>query len=52
MLERYFGGRSDLVLIRIDASRLSSELRWEGGFPHLYGELDLGAVISAQSLSI
>lgn len=52
VLERYFEDRSDLVLLRIDPGRLLPELRWEGGFPHLYGELGLEAVISAHSLSI
>jgi uncharacterized protein (DUF952 family) len=52
---RLFGGRTDLLLLRIDAARLSSEVRWEPGvptdpdamvFPHLYGPLPTAAVIS------
>ena len=52
VLERYFEGRSDLVLLRLDPSHVGGAWRWEGGFPHLYAELPVDAVISAQSLSI
>jgi len=47
----FFSGRKGLVLLVIDPSRLTSELRWEPGsdaaevlFPHLYGPLNLEAV--------
>ena len=52
---RLYAGRTDLVLLRIDAARLSSPVRWEPGvptdpdgmvFPHLYGELPVQAVIN------
>ncbi len=51
---RLFRGRDDLVLLRINAARLDSPLRWEAGvatdpesmlFPHLYGPLPVEAVI-------
>jgi 2-C-methyl-D-erythritol 4-phosphate cytidylyltransferase len=46
-----FPGRRDLVLLCIDDSRLSSELRWERSagmvFPHVYGPLNANAVIAA-----
>lgn len=51
--DRLFAGRLDLVLLRIDAARLTSPVRWEPGvptdpdgvvFPHLYGELPVGSV--------
>lgn len=53
---RYFAGRSDLVVLGIDPSRLRWEVRWETGatgelFPHLYGSLPVSAVISVHSLS-
>ncbi|WP_102142572.1 DUF952 domain-containing protein [Mycobacterium hubeiense] len=53
---RLFAGRTDLVLLHIDRTRLSAPLRWEPGvptdpagmvFPHLYGPLPVAAVISA-----
>lgn len=46
-----FRGRSDLLLLSIDTDRVDAEIRYEnleGGqelFPHIYGELDRGAVI-------
>lgn len=55
---RLYGGRTDLVLLRIDPARLSSPVRWEPGvptdpmgmeFPHLYGPLPITAVISVTS---
>ncbi|WP_163724279.1 DUF952 domain-containing protein [Mycolicibacterium psychrotolerans] len=51
---RLYAGRTDLVLLRIDAARLASPVRWEPGvpgdpdgmvFPHLFGELPADAVI-------
>lgn len=47
---RYFSGQTGLVLLLIDASRLKATLKYEvatGGdsFPHLYGPLNLDAVL-------
>ncbi|BBX17264.1 glutathione S-transferase [Mycolicibacterium duvalii] len=51
---RLYAGRTDLLLLRVDAARLTSPVRWEPGvptdpdgmvFPHLYGELPIQAVI-------
>lgn len=51
VLERYYAGVPDLVLLELDPSRLGAEVRWEPGagadpgpFPHLYGPLPLAAV--------
>ena len=46
---RHFLGQTGLFLIEVDADALGDALRWEPSrddelFPHLYGELDLGAV--------
>ncbi|KUI40665.1 glutathione S-transferase [Mycobacterium sp. GA-1199] len=55
---RLYAGRTDLVLLHIDAARLSSPVRWEPGlpadpvgmeFPHLYGPLPVEAVIRVTS---
>lgn len=55
----FYHGRSDLVLLVVDESRLKPELKWEAPagppadniseadlFPHLYGPLNLDAVAS------
>jgi uncharacterized protein (DUF952 family) len=48
-----FAGRDDVVLLAIDRGRLNAEMRVEatdaGGerFPHIYGPLDLDAVIDS-----
>jgi uncharacterized protein (DUF952 family) len=46
---KHFFGQTGLFLIETDADALGDALRWEPSrnsdlFPHLYGELDLGAV--------
>jgi len=55
---RLYAGRTDLVLLRIDATRLTTPIRWEPGiatdpdamvFPHLYGALPAEAVINVTS---
>jgi uncharacterized protein (DUF952 family) len=57
---RLYRGRTDLVLLHIDPSRLTAPLRWEPGvptdpesmvFPHLYGPLPLDAVTSVTTYS-
>jgi uncharacterized protein (DUF952 family) len=47
--KKFFFGQTGLFLIEVDADVLGAALRWEPSrsdelFPHLYGELDLGAV--------
>jgi len=54
---KHFAGQSDLLLISVDAAALGDALKWEpsrGGafFPHLYGALDLGAVIEVLALPL
>lgn len=50
--ERYYAGRTDLALLRIDPQALDSEVVAEnlvGGtelFPHLYGPLPMVAVVA------
>jgi uncharacterized protein (DUF952 family)/GNAT superfamily N-acetyltransferase len=35
----FYAGRRDLVVLAIEPSKLTDEVRVEGGFPHLYGPL-------------
>ena len=63
--EKYYAGQSELLLLVIDEARLSSDLKWEppsGGappsgvpegdaFPHIYGPINLDAVIRAVDLT-
>ncbi len=54
---KYYGERRDLLLLVVDETRLDSPLRWESPpgteerFPHLYGPLNLSAVIKVIDLS-
>jgi uncharacterized protein (DUF952 family) len=45
----FFPGQTGLVLLCIESDRVQSELRYEGSdgslFPHLYGQLNLDAVM-------
>lgn len=48
---KHFFGQTGLFLIAVDADALGDTLRWEPSrddqlFPHLYGDLDLGAVVA------
>ena len=52
---KHYFGQTGLFLIAVEAELLGTALRWEpsrGGdlFPHLYGELDLGAVTAVLDL--
>jgi uncharacterized protein (DUF952 family) len=54
---RYFAGEADLLLIAVDADKLGPGLHYEpsrGGdlFPHLYGKLDVAAVLRVQPLPL
>jgi len=54
---RHFAGQTGLLLIAVDADALGAALRWERSrndelFPHLYGELDLGAVIGIDEMRV
>ena len=52
---KHFFGQTGLFLVAVDADALGDALRWEPSrsdelFPHLYGELDLGAVSGVLSM--
>jgi uncharacterized protein (DUF952 family) len=52
--DRFYRGVPDLVLLTIDERLLKSEVRYESmpgadeSFPHIYGPLDVEAVVSAE----
>ena len=52
----YFVGQKDLLLIRVDTEKLDKSLRWEDSqgdiYPHLYGSLNLDAVIGVSGFSL
>jgi uncharacterized protein (DUF952 family) len=55
--QKHFSGQTDLLLVTVDAAQLGAALKYEpsrGGalFPHLYGALELDAVVSVQALSL
>ena len=53
---KYFAGQQGLVLLTVESDAVGEALRWEpsssgtrnGNFPHLYGQLMLSAVVSAE----
>jgi uncharacterized protein (DUF952 family) len=52
---RHFFGQTGLLLIEVDVDALGEAVRWERSrngelFPHLYGELGLGAVSAVLEL--
>ncbi len=52
---KHFSGVGDLLLLKVDADALGTDLKWEparGGtlFPHLYGPLPINAVVSANEI--
>jgi len=51
---RYYQGTPDTVLLWIIPDRLTSEIRWESTdgaqFPHIYGPINLDALISITDL--
>ncbi len=49
---RFFKNQQDVVILVIDSDRVQAEIRYEGAevnnlFPHIYGELNIEAVVQA-----
>ncbi len=55
-LHRHYPGRRDLVLLAVAPDKVGSRLVWEDlygsgvEFPHLYGPIELAAVVSVQPI--
>jgi uncharacterized protein (DUF952 family) len=52
---RFFKAKQDLVILSIDPSSVTAEIRYEGAepdnlFPHIYGALNIDAVIGSIDL--
>ncbi|MBY0281344.1 MAG: DUF952 domain-containing protein [Alphaproteobacteria bacterium] len=56
-LEKFFTGKTDVILLSIDTSKIKQHLKWEKSprsgriFPHLYGPLPLTAVIKEEKIA-
>ncbi len=49
---KFFKNQQDLVILAIDSDRVQPEVRYEGAtvnnlYPHIYGELNIDAVVQA-----
>ena len=53
-LQRFYAGQQGLVLLVLDSEALTAEVRFEAAdgdsFPHLYGPLNLDAVVEVRPL--
>lgn len=56
VLERYYAGKKDLLLLHIEEDKLTSKLLYELStsvneeFPHIYGAINLDAVAKVEEL--
>ena len=56
VLERYYQNKTNLLLLHIEESKLTSPLKFETAlsvneeFPHIYGKLNLDAVINVSKI--
>jgi uncharacterized protein (DUF952 family) len=56
VLERYYAGQTDLVLLHIEETKLTAVLKYELApsineeFPHIFGVINVDAVIKTESI--
>jgi uncharacterized protein (DUF952 family) len=46
----FYGDLDDVVVLRIDPDRLTSPVVVEASFPHVYGPINLDAVVAADTV--
>jgi uncharacterized protein (DUF952 family) len=57
VLDRYYPGKANLVLLMIDALKLSSPIKYEASpvinelFPHIYGEINKDSIVGIMPLN-
>jgi uncharacterized protein (DUF952 family) len=57
VLERYYKGVENLVLLSVDETKLSAPLKYElapsvnDTFPHIYGNINLDAVVAVKKIN-
>jgi uncharacterized protein (DUF952 family) len=56
VLERYYAGQTNLVLLHIEETKLTVELKYELApsvneeFPHIFGAINLDAIVKTEAL--
>lgn len=56
VLDRYYSGKADLLLLHIDEAKLTHELKYELAssvnelFPHIFGPINIDAVVNVEEL--
>lgn len=50
--DRFYAGRSDVVLLVIDPRLVRADIRVEAGYPHLYGPVPTAAVVAARPVPL
>jgi uncharacterized protein (DUF952 family) len=56
VLQRYYAGQTNLVLLHIDETKLTAVLKYELApsvneeFPHIFGVINLDAIVKIESL--
>lgn len=49
--DRFYRGRTDVLLLTIDASQVPAEIKTENSFPHIYGPLPVDAVVRVEPVA-
>jgi uncharacterized protein (DUF952 family) len=56
VLERYYAGQTNLVLLHIEETKLTAELKYELApsvnemFPHIFGVINIDAIVKTEAL--